>query len=541
MLSLEHFEKISLDGKWKFQDLDHPSYDARRRWSSLLVPGFMPTIIQSLPDFPHLPILNPTGIYERDFDISPAWNKRRIVLHLGSCQTLGIISINGEEVGMTKDSQIASEFDITNFVQRGKNTIQIRVIKFSDANYLEDESNWRLGGLPRSIKIFVTNDVFIEQFNTTADLEEDSTTGTLQIEATVASLSKKDLSGYQLHLSFPDLLKEKGSNVLATLKGGEGGNLTIKTSLTQIKPWSSESPHLYSVDIELLDPQGAIIEATHQKIGFRHVELDESQIYINDKLVDLFYDQESRINLEAGEVLSRDAIRNNILDLKRRCYNSVFTGDYANDPALLDVCDELGIYAFAEPNIGDSGLNGPAAASASYLNAFMQSAARLINRDRHHPSVIVWSVRKAQSRKSNVVTMASFIQENDPSRPLDYDRSIKKLFAPSSAPRVPISIASKSPATGNFLLTNNQYFSDLSQFVVTWSITLNDLVLERGNLSLPVIRPRNSQKVIIKSKNLGIKKGKVRVTFSVAQINSTAWAPSHTEILSVDFVLPAKR
>ncbi len=541
MLSLEHFEKISLDGKWKFQHLDHPSYDARRRWSSLLVPGFMPTANQSLPDFPHLPILNPTGIYERDFDIPAAWKKRRIVLLLGSCQTLGIIAINGKEVGVTKDSQIASEFDITNLAQRGNNTIQIRAIKFSDANYLEDESNWRLGGLPRSIKIFVTNDVFIEQFNSTADLDENSTTGTLEIKVTVASVSKKDLTGYQIRLNFPDLLKQKGANVFATLKEGEGGNLTIKTSLAHIKPWSSESPYLYSMDIELLDPQGATLEATHQKIGFRHVELDEGQLYINDQPVELFHDQEMKLILEAGEVLTRDAIRNSILDLKRRGYNSVFTGDYANDPTLLDICDELGIYTLSEPNISDAGLNGQAATAPSYLNAFMQRAARLMSRDMHHPSVIAWSLRKARSRKGNVVAVTSYIQENDQSRPLDYDGSIKNLFAPSNAARGPVSIASKSPATGNFLLTNNQYFCDLSHFVVTWSITLNDLIVERGNVSLPLIGPRHSQKVAIKSKNLGIKKGKVTITFSVAQINSTAWAPSQTEILSVEFVLPTKR
>ncbi len=540
-MSLEHIEKISLDGTWKFQLLEHPSYDVRRKWHALPVPGFMPTPKQLLPDFPHLPILNPTGIYERDFEIPITWQKRRIILHVGACQSLGVVSVNGHEAGITTDSQLSSEFDISNLVRRGKNTVQIKVIKFSNANYLEDDSNWRFGGLPRSVKIFVTNDVFIEQFHTTADLNENSTTGTLEINALIGSLAKKSLAGYSLRLNFPELPKEKGAHLTATVLEGGSGNLTIRSSIAHIQPWSSEAPNLYTLDIELLDPQGLTIEITHQKFGFRHLELDNGQLYINDQAIELFYDAETKIDLESAQILSRDVIRGSILDLKRRCFNTVFTQNYANDPALLDICDELGMYAISEPNIGTEGMNGKAASNVSYLGAFMQRAGRLLNRDMHHPSVILWSLKNSHSKKNNVASLATYIEISDPSRPLDYRGAIKSLFAPKGSPQGPISITSSSPSAGKFLITNNQFFVDVSQLAINWSISHNDEVIERGNLELPIIGPRQSHKAAIKSKNLSKPKTKVAITFSVIQKVSTAWAPSQTEILLIKFDLPIKR
>lgn len=541
ILSLEHVEKISLDGTWKFQLLDHPSYDVRRKWSSLLVPGYMPTAEQLLPDFPHLPLINPTGIFERDFELPISWQKRRIVLHIGACQSLGIISVNGHEVGVTKDSHIASEFDISNYIRRGKNTVRIRVAKFSDASYLEDESDWRFGGLPRSVKVFVTSEVFIEQFRTTTDLNENSTTGTLEIDATIASLGKKDLAGYQLRVSVPELPKQKNAQISGVISDGMSGNLTIRTSLAHIQAWSSEAPNLYTLDIELIDPQGLTIEVTHQKIGFRHIELDDGQLYINDQAIELFHDPESNVNLESGQILNREVIRNSILDLKRRNYNTVFTTEYANDPVLLDICDELGVYALAEPNIGFSGLNEKAATTSSYLNAFMQRASRLVSRDIHHPSLIMWSLRKAQAKKSNVASVAAYFEATDETRALDYRGSVKNLFAPKSTPRGPVSITSKAPSTGNFLLANNQNFVDLTQLLISWSITHNEIVVERGNISAIDLAPRSSKKLSLKSKNLGKSKMKTVITFTVAQKNSTPWAPSLSEIQSFEFVLPIKR
>ena len=131
---------------------------------------------------PDVPTENPTGVYERDFQIPQSWAGKRIVLHLGGYESVALIAINGNEVGLTKDSRLAAEFDITEFISTGSNTVRITVAKWSDATYIEDQDQWWHGGITRSVKIYATEHVYIEKFVTTAGLKADGTTGTLKID-----------------------------------------------------------------------------------------------------------------------------------------------------------------------------------------------------------------------------------------------------------------------------------------------------------------------------------------------------------------------
>ena len=234
MLNIEHFETISLDGIWRFQLLNSPADDSRKRWGKINVPGLWTmqpqddlffdkpiyTNVQMPWDLiaPEVPKENPTGIYERDFDIPNSWNSKRIVLHLGGYESVALVTINGKEVGLTKDSRLAAEFDITAFIKRGKNTVRITVTKWSDANYIEDQDQWWHGGITRSVKIFATEEVFIERFSATAGLKPDVSTGTLKIEAFIGAINGKSTDGYTLRTFIEELPKVKSASISKTLK-----------------------------------------------------------------------------------------------------------------------------------------------------------------------------------------------------------------------------------------------------------------------------------------------------------------------------------
>ena len=234
MLNIEHFETISLDGVWRFQLLNSPADDSRKRWGKIVVPGLWTmqpqddlffdkpiyTNVQMPWDHiaPEVPKKNPTGIFERDFDIPNSWSSKRIVLHLGGYESVALISINGTEVGLTKDSRLAAEFDITAFIKRGKNTVRITVTKWSDATYIEDQDQWWHGGITRSVRIYATEEVFIERFGATAGLKSDGTTGTLKVEAFIGAINGKSTDGYTLRTFVEELPKVKSASLSKTLK-----------------------------------------------------------------------------------------------------------------------------------------------------------------------------------------------------------------------------------------------------------------------------------------------------------------------------------
>ena len=331
MLNIEHIEKISLDGIWRFQLLHSPKDRLGKKWASIPVPGLWTMQPESEVFFdkpiytnvqmpfeeqpPFVPAQNPHGIYERDFDLPESWKDKRIVLHLGGYESVALIFINGVEVGLTKDSRLSAEFDITKFLRRGSNVIRIDVTKWSDATFIEDQDQWWHGGITRSVKLFATHKVFIERFYTTAGLEKDCTTGTLDIRAQISSVDNAPTDGYTLSAHIEELPKVKSARMSQTIHAftapiwteyneelrnassayfhgkfwagnmpertrafiekaepHPAGAIEFKTTLPRIKPWSAENPQLYTLNIELCDPSGQVIEVSSQRIGFRSLK-----------------------------------------------------------------------------------------------------------------------------------------------------------------------------------------------------------------------------------------------------------------------------
>ena len=472
---------ISLDGEWDFQLLSNPYEEPNKRWQTIPVPGLWTMVngdqpfgdkpiytnvqmpFSELP--PQVPQENPTGVYQRDFLVPTSWEGKRVVLSLGGFESVAIVSINGEEVGVAKDSRLASEFDITNYLRASSNRIQIKVIKWSDSTFIEDQDQWWHGGLPRSVKLYATENVFIERFYTTAGLEKDNKTGNLNIRAHINSIKESDISNYKLKIKVAgvkgasksasvirktapqwteksaeeqaagadyfhgtywqgNMPKDKFAAFLAT-EPAIPGPIEINFRVLNIQPWSAEIPKLYDLEIELVDPTGQIVEVTTQKIGFRRVEVIGNQFLVNDKPIIFYGINRHDFHPITGRVLDRDYMRQDLLELKRWNFNAVRTSHYPNDPAFLDLCDELGFYVIGEANIESHAFQNTLCDDQRYLNAWVDRVARMMQRDIHHPSVVMWSLGNESGAGLNHRAAAVYARNFDASRPLHYEGAIR--------------------------------------------------------------------------------------------------------------------
>jgi beta-galactosidase len=514
MLNIEHIEKISLDGIWRFQLLHSPLDRIGKKWSSIPVPGLWTMQPESEVFFdkpiytnvqmpfdeqpPQVPAENPHGVYERDFEIPDSWKDKRIVLHLGGYESVALVSVNGIEVGLTKDSRLAAEFDVTQYIRRGSNVLRIDVTKWSDATFIEDQDQWWHGGITRSVKLFATNKVFIERFYTTAGLEKDCTTGTLNIRAYIASIDNLSSDGYTLRTSIEELTKVKSAKLEATIKRFSAplwterdealklrsdeyfhgkfwhgnmpedarrailenepwpvGKVEFNTRIPNIQPWSAESPHLYTLNIELIDPAGNVVEVSQQKIGFRSVEIKGQELLLNGQPVMFYGVNRHDFNRFTGRALTRDDMREDLLELKRWNFNAVRTSHYPNDAAFLDLCDELGFYVIGEANIESHAFIASICDDPKYLTAFVDRVGRMIQRDIHHPSAVMWSLGNESGAGTNHEAAAAYARNFDPSRPLHYEGGIRGNWMGSHsltdviAPMYPAISAIKEYATSS--------------------------------------------------------------------------------------------
>ncbi|NDA58203.1 MAG: glycoside hydrolase family 2, partial [Actinobacteria bacterium] len=414
---------------------------------------------------PSVPRDNPTGVYEREFTLPASWKNKRVVLSIGGFESLAILSINGKEVGVAKDSRLASEFDITDFITNGSNKVQIRVIKWSDSTFIEDQDQWWHGGITRSIKLFATENVFIERLYASAGLERNNSVGTLKIRAHINSINEEQIDGFRLKVKVNGV---KGAEATATVINRKAPNWTQKSATEKqagddffhatywdgnmpkekyqaylatepvipgplelnirvgnVLPWSAESPSLYDVEYQLIDPSGQVIEVTSQKIGFRSVEIKGKDLLVNGARVMIYGINRHDFNRSSGRVLSRELMRQDLLELKRWNFNAIRTSHYPNDPALLDLCDELGFYVVGEANIESHAFQNTLCNDQKYLNAWVDRVARMIQRDIHHPSVILWSLGNESGSGINHRAAAAYARSFDPTRPLHYEGAIR--------------------------------------------------------------------------------------------------------------------
>jgi len=503
MHSVPHLDRIPMDGRWRFQLLHSPEEEPTATWSETDVPGCwtMSDSRDSLGgsvdprqgffDLPHytnvqmpfagepleLPAVNPTGVYERQFDLPAAWLAgRRVVLHVGAAESVLIVRVNGHEVGISKDSHLAAEFDVTNVVQAGSNAISLRVVKWSDATFIEDQDQWWHGGITRSVYLYATRRVHLGDVRVNAGLSDDLATGTFELLADLDFGGLEPEPGWSIEARLGDLddlavvepltaivpVANKGPGLKVSradseplsrhrfemvarmasvgLTGADAaewealapqlrpqvdGRAKVAVEIPNVKPWSAESPHLYSLHVVLRSPSGEAVEEVDLRVGFRRVEIEGVHLLINGAQVLIHGVNRHDFDRYTGRVISAESMRADLVAMKQFGFNAVRTSHYPNDPVFLDLTDELGLYVIAEADVESHAFIDRLCDDPRYLNAWVDRVSRMVRRDKNHASVIIWSLGNESGHGANHDAAAGWVRRYDPSRPLHYEGAIR--------------------------------------------------------------------------------------------------------------------
>ncbi|MBK7712188.1 MAG: DUF4981 domain-containing protein [Bacteroidales bacterium] len=453
-LSSNSPDYISLDGIWKFNWVKTPDerpfwffkddYDTRD-WEDTDVPsnwqmrGYDVPIYVNIP-YPHKmdpPFIphdwNPVGSYKRSFKIPSQWNGKEVFLHFGAVSSAFYVWVNEQLVGYSEDSKVPAEFNITKYLKAGKNSLAVEVYRWSDGSYLEDQDFWRMSGIQRTVFLHARPVTFINDFFAKADLEKNYSDGLLKLDVAVRSTAMKE-GDFTLEASLYD-----GTNKIYTepkeVKLADGrGAASFSRSFPGINKWSAEKPNLYSLVICLKDKDGNALEFVSSRIGFRKVEIINSQLLVNGVAIRIKGTNMHEHDDINGHVVDEAMILRDIRVMKSHNINSVRTSHYPQQELWYQMCDKYGLYLIDEADIESHGIgydkDVTIADKPEWAAVHLDRMQRMVERDKNHPSVIIWSMGNESGDGHNFLNGYKWIKGRDDSRPVQYERAEHFTNAP---------------------------------------------------------------------------------------------------------------
>ncbi|MCM4155797.1 glycoside hydrolase family 2 TIM barrel-domain containing protein [Gramella sp. AN32] len=444
----------SLNGDWKFSFASVPEeaplafyksdFNAKS-WKTIPVPANWElhgygTAIYTNTKYPFEPVNppftpkddNPVGSYRTKFEVPDSWKDMQISLTFGGVSSAYYVWVNGKLVGYSEDSMLPTHFDITPYLKDGKNQLAVKVYRWSDGVYLEDQDHWRLSGIQRDVYLSAAPKTQIYDFAVRTDLDENYKNASLQLRPKIKVFDDASLDGLMLNAQLydaennpvlPEELSMKASDIFNEKYGQRGKPAwpLMEVMLENPKKWSAENPNLYTLVFSLKDKNGIISEYRSTKVGFRETEIKDGQFLLNGEPI-LFYGVNRHDHSpETGKVVSEELMIQDIELMKKFNFNAVRTSHYPNDERFYELCDEYGLYVMDEANLETHGLGGKLSNDAAWTDSFLQRAVRMVQRDKNHPSIIIWSLGNESGSGFNHATMARWIQNFDPTRPVHYE------------------------------------------------------------------------------------------------------------------------
>ena len=454
---------LSLNGEWNFKWAAQPDeapegfwaeeYDDST-WDTMPVPGNWEIEGYGYPiytnvnyphpnDPPHVPLYdNPTGCYRKSFTLPEGWDSRRTILHFESGLAAMYIWVNGSEVGYSEGTKTAVEFDITPYLRKGDNTIAIKGLRWSDGSYLEDQDFWRLSGFDRGIKLYSVDHTRIGDVHVVADLDETYANGLYNAVVTLQNTNDKPFKGVievsLLKTRYDYATREQRCDkAIAMFSKGitveAGSNLDIDFSrkLANIGTWSHERPTLYTTLVTLKDLKGNIIECTACNTGFRKVEIKDGILLLNGKPLLINGVNIHEHNPATGHVVNTELMIKDIDLMKQHNINAVRTSHYPQPTEWYDLCDIHGILLVDEANIECHGCGTGWHESypefhpshrEEWKGTHHDRVRSMVERDKNHPSVIIWSMGNESSDGEVYGEMYDWIHKRDKTRPVQLEQ-----------------------------------------------------------------------------------------------------------------------
>lgn len=408
------WDEIPVPSSWQMQGYDYPIYaNTQYPWERI-----------QEPEAPEAPTdYNPVGCYIKKFTLPKGFKKDRIVLVFEGVESAFYLYVNGVRCGYGEGTFRRSEFDITGYLTEGENNISVEVYRWCTGSWLEDQDFFRLSGIFREVYLYTTNKQYIKDFTLRAlpDIKNYKT-GDIHLDV--------ELGDEDAYAEVEMTVYDGDGIVVATdtETAEKGGKISLSAAVPFIELWSAEKPCLYNVVILLRDKGGNAVEYTSCKTGFRHIEIKDSVLYYNGKRLLLKGTNRHEFSCDTGRVISREQMIEDILIMKKHNINAVRTSHYPNQPLWYQLCDEYGLYVIDENNLESHGTRFMGEKTPlmpdgmeMWTPSCMDRIESLYQRDKNHPSVIIWSLGNECSGGENFLKMHDYLNKTDPSRPVHYE------------------------------------------------------------------------------------------------------------------------
>ncbi len=437
-----------LNGLWQFH-YENPSNDSTAgdvgaaTWQAIEVPGHWQlqgygrpqytNVMYPFPsDPPYIPSENTEGWYRREFRLPRRWMGNRIFLRFEGVDSAFELRMNGHFVGYSQGSRIPSEFDVTDFVASDQNSLEVRVYQWSWGSYLEDQDMWWLSGIFRDVYLLARPQQHIQDIELSAVPSCDADDqGVLRAQVTVSNQGSERLVDAKVRVRIwddEDATRVRGETIVAvSAEIGESVQSEVAVSVASVKLWSAESPTLYPVTVSLCHSDGRELEVVGDHIGFRTVKIESGLLCVNGVPVMLKGVNRHEFDPVRGRAVPLAMMEYDVRLMKQSNINAVRTAHYPDDPRFLALCDRYGLYVIDEADleshgVAEAGNRDLLSNDSNWQAAYLDRMERMVERDKNHPSVIIWSLGNESGYGINHAAMYAWTKQRDPSRPVHYER-----------------------------------------------------------------------------------------------------------------------
>ncbi|MCC9168699.1 glycoside hydrolase family 2 TIM barrel-domain containing protein [Pontibacter harenae] len=466
--SKSQFHK-SLNGQWKFSLVKTPAERPKEfyseslddsKWSTIEVPsnweleGFDTPIYTNVAyPFPANPPYidnnyNPVGTYRRTFAVPANWQGQEVILHFGSISGYAQVYVNGQKAGMTKAAKTPAEFNITKFLKSGENQLAVQVFRWHDGSYLEDQDFWRLSGIERDVFLQALPKLTVWDFFLKGDLDNTYKDGLFSATVDLRQFEGSQAGNASVAVELYDKNNRRiFSQEKALTIGAAEEEMKFDGVIKNVQKWSGENPNLYDCVITLKDGKGNVLGVTGSKVGFRKVEIKDAQLHVNGVPILVKGVNRHEHDENKGHVISRESMLEDIRLMKLHNINAVRASHYPNDPLWYRLCDEHGMYLVDEANIETHGMGAELQGQfdkskhPAYLTAWapahMDRIKRMVERDKNHPSIIIWSMGNESGNGPVFHDAYKWIKAQDNTRPVQFEQAGEDWNTDIVAPMYP--------------------------------------------------------------------------------------------------------
>ncbi len=434
--STGNWDNIRVPGNWELQGFGTPIYTNFTYPFKHDLPTVMGEPAKNFTSFSHR---NPVGSYCSDFIIPADWNNKLVFLNFSGVRSAMYVWVNGQKVGYSEGSASPAEFDITKYIRKGENKLAVEVYRWCDGSYLEDQDMWRLSGIFRDVDLIAKPKTFIRDFSVKAEPDDLFENADISLSLNIDNRSGNEMAGLLVEALITgysgngEIVDQSMSQRVHSIGKSKQVVLEMKSVINRPKLWSAENPNLYHLIFKLKNKKNEILEKGECYFGVRKIEVKGQIFYVNGKAIKLKGVNRHEHHPRTGKYVDRQTAMMDIKLMKQANINMVRTSHYPNDPVFYELCDKYGLYVMDETNQESHGFglgNSVIGDNPEWTKAHVERVVSMVERDKNHASVIMWSLGNEGGHGRNLVAMADTVRKLDPSRLVysDTHRGVSDIY-----------------------------------------------------------------------------------------------------------------